>query len=120
MDILLINPGKFRGQMPNEHLGILGLKSYVCSKGLTADVIDMAIENLSVTKAIPKILSQYPKTIGISMLDDTKTLGFEIVQQMELDFGGSKAISNVLNLHGSPFTFLLTRESIGTISLPNG
>ena len=33
----------------------------------------------------------------------TRTLGFEIVQQMEMDIGGSKAISNVLNLPGSPF-----------------
>lgn len=33
----------------------------------------------------------------------TKTLGFEIVQKMEMDFQGTKAISNVLNLPGSPF-----------------
>jgi methylmalonyl-CoA/ethylmalonyl-CoA epimerase len=32
-----------------------------------------------------------------------KTLSFQVVQEMELDFGGSKALSNVLNLTGSPF-----------------
>lgn len=31
------------------------------------------------------------------------TLGFQVVQEMELDFGGSKAFSNVLNLPGNPF-----------------
>lgn len=32
-----------------------------------------------------------------------KTLGFLIVQEMELDFGGSRAMSRVLNLPGQPF-----------------
>lgn len=31
------------------------------------------------------------------------TLGFQVVQEMEMDFGGSKAYSNVLNLPGTPF-----------------
>ena len=31
------------------------------------------------------------------------SLGFEVVQEMELDFGGSRALSNVLNLPGAPF-----------------
>ena len=31
------------------------------------------------------------------------SLGFKIVQEMELDFGGSRAYSNVLNLPGTPF-----------------
>ncbi|MFH1754091.1 MAG: VOC family protein [Candidatus Latescibacterota bacterium] len=33
----------------------------------------------------------------------TTTLGFTIVQEMTLDFAGSKAFSKVLNLPGSPF-----------------
>ena len=33
----------------------------------------------------------------------TSTLGFTIVQEMTLDFGGTKALSKVLNLPGSPF-----------------
>jgi methylmalonyl-CoA/ethylmalonyl-CoA epimerase len=33
----------------------------------------------------------------------TKTLGFQIVQEMEMDFGGTKAYSNVLNLPGTSF-----------------
>jgi len=33
----------------------------------------------------------------------TKTLGFQVVQQMEMDFRGTKAISTVLNLTGTPF-----------------
>jgi methylmalonyl-CoA/ethylmalonyl-CoA epimerase len=32
-----------------------------------------------------------------------KSLGFRVVQEMDLDFGGSRAYSNVLNLPGSPF-----------------
>jgi catechol 2,3-dioxygenase-like lactoylglutathione lyase family enzyme len=31
------------------------------------------------------------------------TLGFRVVQEMEMDLGGSKAYSNVLNLPGVPF-----------------
>jgi len=33
----------------------------------------------------------------------TSTLGFIVIQEMELDFGGTKAISRVLNLTGKPF-----------------
>lgn len=82
MDILLVNPGKFRGQLPNEHLGILSLKSYACSKGFKADVMDMAIENLSVDSALPKILDLNPKVLGVSMLDDTKIMGFSLIRKM--------------------------------------
>ncbi len=82
MDLLLINPGNFRGQMPNEHLGILSLKSFVCSKGYDADVIDMAIENLNVASAIPLILNQNPRALGISMLDDTKNFGFSLIKEL--------------------------------------
>jgi len=33
----------------------------------------------------------------------TELMGFEVVQEMELDLGGSKAISRVLNLPNTPF-----------------
>ena len=33
----------------------------------------------------------------------TATLGFRVVQEMVMDFGGSRALSNVLNLPGTPF-----------------
>ncbi|MBN2011764.1 VOC family protein [candidate division KSB1 bacterium] len=33
----------------------------------------------------------------------TKKLGYKVVQEMELDFGGTKAVSNVLNLPGTKF-----------------
>jgi methylmalonyl-CoA/ethylmalonyl-CoA epimerase len=33
----------------------------------------------------------------------TETLGFRIVQKMKMDFGGSEAYSNVLNLPGTKF-----------------
>ncbi len=33
----------------------------------------------------------------------TTQLGFKVVQELELDFGGSKAFSNVLQLPGNPF-----------------
>jgi len=80
MDLLLINPGSFRDQKPNEHLGILGLKSFTRSKGFDVDAIDMAIENLSVPAVLPKIIEQKPRVIGISMLDDTKNLGFALIR----------------------------------------
>jgi radical SAM superfamily enzyme YgiQ (UPF0313 family) len=82
MDLLLINPGNFRGQMPNEHLGILSLKSFACSKGYDADVIDMAIENLNVVSAVPVILDKNPRVLGISMLDDTKNFGFSLIKEL--------------------------------------
>ncbi len=82
MDLLLINPGNFRGQMPNEHLGILSLKSFACLKGYDADVIDMAIENLNVASAIPLILNKNPHVLGISMLDDTKNFGFSLIKEL--------------------------------------
>jgi len=82
MDILLINPGKFRAQLPNEHLGILSLKSYANSKGFKAEVMDMAIENLSAEAAVPKILNLNPQVLGLSMLDDTKTVGFSLIKKL--------------------------------------
>lgn len=82
MDLLLINPGNFRGQMPNEHLGILSLKSFACLKGYDVDVIDMAIENLNIASAIPLILNQNPRVLGISMLDDTKNFGFSLIKEL--------------------------------------
>ena len=82
MDLILINPGKFRGQLPNEHLGILSLKSFALSKGYSAEVIDMAIENLSVASAVPQILQLNPKVLGISMLDDTKNVGFALIREL--------------------------------------
>jgi methylmalonyl-CoA/ethylmalonyl-CoA epimerase len=33
----------------------------------------------------------------------TGTLGFTVIQEMELDFNGSRAVSRVLNLTGKPF-----------------
>jgi methylmalonyl-CoA/ethylmalonyl-CoA epimerase len=33
----------------------------------------------------------------------TSNLGFQVVQEMEMDFGGSKAYSKVLNLPGVPY-----------------
>jgi radical SAM superfamily enzyme YgiQ (UPF0313 family) len=83
MDILLINPGKFRGQLPNEHLGILSLKSFVRSKGFEAEVMDMAIENLAADSALPMILEMNPETLGISMLDDTKSMGFSLIKKVK-------------------------------------
>ena len=85
MDMLLINPGNFRDQKPNEHLGILSLKSFACSKGFDVDVMDMAIEHLSVPDVVPMIISQNPLTLGISMLDDTKHAGFELIQKLRSD-----------------------------------
>jgi anaerobic magnesium-protoporphyrin IX monomethyl ester cyclase len=92
MDLLLINPGSFRDQKPNEHLGILSLKSFTRSKGFNVDVIDMAIENLSVLDAVPKIIDQNPGSVGISMLDDTKKLGFALIKELRAAGYGGKII----------------------------
>lgn len=85
MDLLLINPGSFRDQKPNEHLGILSLKSFTRSKGFDVDVIDMAIENLTVTTAITKIINHNPHILGVSMLDDTKSLGFDLIRELRVN-----------------------------------
>jgi len=82
MDLLLINPGSFRNQKPNEHLGILSLNSFTRSKGFDVDVIDMAIEYLSVSTVLPNIINQNPTVVGISMLDDTKNLGFALIKAL--------------------------------------
>ena len=76
MDLLLINPGNFRGQGASEHLGILSLKSYTRAQGFDVDVLDMGIEGLNTEAASKIILQKDPRVLGITMLDDTKSIGF--------------------------------------------
>ncbi len=82
MDILIINPGDKDSLYITEHLGIASLKSYVISKGFTADVLDMAIERLDVEDAVLHIMNIKPKMVGLSLLDDTKTTGLELVRAL--------------------------------------
>ncbi|UCF64699.1 MAG: B12-binding domain-containing radical SAM protein [bacterium] len=79
MDILLINPGKIRHDYITEHLGIASLKSFVNSRRFKAETLDMEIESLSVSEAIAFTLSCTPKTVGISLLDDSKNRGLRLI-----------------------------------------
>jgi radical SAM superfamily enzyme YgiQ (UPF0313 family) len=80
MDILLINPGKIRHDYYTEHLGLASLKAYVQSRGFKVDSLDMAIDCLSVLDGINRIISLNPKSVGISLLDDSKTKGLSLIQ----------------------------------------
>jgi radical SAM superfamily enzyme YgiQ (UPF0313 family) len=80
MDILLINPGKIRHDYYTEHLGLASLKTYVQSRGYTAETLDMAIECLSVLDGINTVISLNPKSVGISLLDDSKTKGLALIE----------------------------------------
>ncbi len=82
MDILIINPGDKDSLYITEHLGIAGLKSYVIQKGFTADVLDMAIERFDVEDAAEHIMNIEPLTIGLSLLDDTKTTGLALIKSL--------------------------------------
>jgi len=92
MDLLLVNPGNFRGQGASEHLGILSLKSYTCAQGYNADVLDMGIEGLSINAASEIILQKDPSVLGITMLDDTKSSGFLLIQTVRRSGYGGKII----------------------------
>ncbi len=82
MDILIINPGKIRHDYITEHLGIASLKSYACSKGFKAETLDMAIEEISVRDAVNRIMSIMPKSVGVSLLDDSKTKGLYLIHEL--------------------------------------
>jgi radical SAM superfamily enzyme YgiQ (UPF0313 family) len=82
MDIIIINPGEASYGTMTEHLGIASLKSYVSSRGFHAEILDMAIEELSVSGAINKIITMNPKVIGISLLDGTKKKGFNLIRYL--------------------------------------
>jgi len=82
MDILIINPGNKDSLLVTEHLGIASLKSYVIHKGFTADVLDMTIEGFSLEQAIQRILEINPEMVGLSLLDDTKYTGLELIQSL--------------------------------------
>ena len=82
MDILLINPGKIRHDYFTEHLGIASLKSFMKSRGFEAESLDMAIEQLSVLDGVTRIMALHPKTVGISLLDDSKSKGLALVKEL--------------------------------------
>lgn len=82
MDILIINPGKIRHDYITEHLGIASLKAYACSKGFVAETLDMGIEGLSVREGIKKIMSLQPKSVGVSLLEDSKIKGLSLIQEL--------------------------------------
>ncbi len=90
MDILIINPGLQDSPFITEHLGIASLKSYTIHKGFTADVLDMAIENFSIEQVVQRVLDVNPKMAGLSLLDDTKYSGLELIQSLrEKGYKGS-------------------------------
>lgn len=82
LDILIINPGKVRHDYMTEHLGIASLKSYIISRGYTADTLDMAVECLSVKDGVMRITALQPETIGISLLEDSKHKGLQLIREL--------------------------------------
>lgn len=90
LDILIINPGKVRHDYMTEHLGIASLKSFVSSRGYSADTLDMAVECLSVKQGVLRIMALRPATIGISLLEDSKNKGLTLIRQLrEAGYHGS-------------------------------
>jgi anaerobic magnesium-protoporphyrin IX monomethyl ester cyclase len=90
MDILIINPGKIRHDYITEHLGIASLKAYASLKGFVAETLDMAIEGMSVREGIKKIISLQPKSVGVSLLEDSKRKGLSLIQELRRsDYDGT-------------------------------
>ena len=82
IDILIVNPGKIRHDYVTEHLGIASLKSFVQSRGFSADTLDMALEGLSIRDGMERILSCQPTVLGFSLLNDTKFKGLELIRRL--------------------------------------
>lgn len=82
MDVLLVNPANRLTDQITEHLGISSLKAFLGAKGFSADTLDMAIEGLSVSEAVQRILEDQPKILGISMLDDSKDNAFLLIKDV--------------------------------------
>jgi radical SAM superfamily enzyme YgiQ (UPF0313 family) len=82
LDILLINPGNIRHDYVTEHHGIAGLVAYIKFLGFRADSLDMSIEKLSINDALPEILDQQPRMIGISLLEDSKHKGLALIKSL--------------------------------------
>jgi len=82
MDILIINPGKGASGQKSEHLGIAYLKSYVVSRGFTADIIDMIIEEITLRDTVNKIIKIKPKALGISLVDASKKKGLALIKSV--------------------------------------
>jgi anaerobic magnesium-protoporphyrin IX monomethyl ester cyclase len=90
LDILIINPGRVRHDYMTEHLGIASLKSFVSSRGYDADSLDMAVECLSVKQGVLRIVELQPTIIGISLLEDSKNKGLQLIRQLrKAGFQGS-------------------------------
>ena len=85
IDILIVHPGKIRHGYITEHLGIASLKSFVQSRGLSADTLDLAVEGLSIRDGMERILSIQPTVLGVSLLNDTKFKGLELIRRLRQD-----------------------------------
>lgn len=81
MDLLLVHPGD-RQDIPSENLGLAGLKSFIEQFNFTADTLDLTLEHFSLTDAPRFLYESKPKVIGLSMLDQTKTCGIDLVNDI--------------------------------------
>ncbi len=82
MDLLLIHPG-VKSDVISEHLGIASLKAFLTQYGFKVDTLDMVLEDLDIPAVIQKMRHIQPKSIGISMLDQTKEQGLSLIQQIK-------------------------------------
>jgi hypothetical protein len=81
LDIVLVNPGD-RGDIPCEHLGIASLKSFIIQYGFSADTLDLMLENLDIGSAVQILKNLDPQFIGISMLDQTRVRGLNLIDEL--------------------------------------
>ena len=85
MDVLILNPGTVNKEFKTEHLGIASLKAYLLAKEYDAEILDTAIEELTVKDTVERILKLNPLLLGVSMIDATKDKGLAIIKQLRTE-----------------------------------
>jgi anaerobic magnesium-protoporphyrin IX monomethyl ester cyclase len=80
MDLILINPGNFQFNKRTEHLGIACLKSYIASKDYNVDMIDLSLEEKTLSQLIRELMAINPAMIGFSLLNETVHNGIKIIR----------------------------------------
>lgn len=92
MDLFLVHPGN-ADDIPCEHLGIAGLKSYLIQQGYRVDTLDLALEQLDLNRAVRLLIYTNPAVIGVSMLDQTKKKGLDLIRLLRKSGYGGKIVA---------------------------
>lgn len=132
LDILLIYPPIYfdkKGEakyLDVEHapLGILYLASALREKGYKVDVVDVGVENLSLTQLITRVREQNPRVVGISSMTANLRGTFQVAEAIRKNFpkvliglGGShvSADPDFVKRFGDIFDFGVTGEAETTL-----